>query len=263
MISLSPESANACRRSALRPRVLVLDDEEGIRTLVANDLEMEGFAVTAVGTIAEAEQAAQTASFDVYILDVMVPDGNGMNFARDIRRSSDAGIILLTGRGEETDRVVGLEIGADDYVVKPFRPRELRARVNAVHRRTRLAAPRAATPVAAEANGTSSHVQTSEDPVVTFHGLQMREASRTVLAASDEVVDLTTLEFDVLRVLLRNRNRVLSRDQIMDQVKGQDWAAYDRAVDGLISRLRQKLYPDGSGVHRIKTIRGVGYMLAL
>jgi len=234
----------------MKPRVLVLDDEAHIRGLVTESLRQEGYEVLAAGTIAEVESARRGQDFDIFVLDVILPDGNGLRLARELSRQSSAGILLLTGKGDETDRVVGLEIGADDYIVKPFRPRELRARVNAVYRRI--------------ARGPSPAEASRSDPQsILFHGLRLFPESRSLQDAEGAEIDLTTLEFDVLSVLLRHANRVLSRDQIMNQVKGQDWSAYDRAIDGLISRLRSKLYPDGSGAQRIKTIRNIGYMLSM
>lgn len=237
------------------PQLLLLDDDPDIRNMVADALSHEGYEVTAVDAINAAREAAAQQDFDIFVLDVMLPDGSGLKFAREVREESTAGIILLTGLGDETDRVLGLEFGADDYVVKPFLLREFRARVNAVFRRVSSAA--AAQPPAAE---------NRVDPrsrLLSFHGWRLDPASRTVSDPDGTPLDLTTLEFDVLRVLATNPNRVLSRDQIMDQVKGENWASYDRSIDGLISRLRRKLFPDGSGANKIKTIRNVGYMLAV
>lgn len=243
------------RGRVMKPRVLVLDDDEGVRDVVSTALRQEGYDVVPAGTIADARAARTRDEFELYILDVMLPDGNGLAFARELSRSTDAGIVLLTGRGEETDTVVGLEIGADDYVVKPVRPRELCARVNAVHRRTGSA--RQITHCAREPAAIARPVSDA----LSFHGFELRPASRALVDEGGGEVDLTTLEFDVLYVLARNANRVLTRDQIMDAAKGAGWAAYDRTVDGIISRIRGKLYPDGAGASRIKTIRNIGYML--
>lgn len=238
----------------MKPRVLVLDDEARIRDLVTETLEQEGYEVVSVSTMSEVESARRAQKFDLYVLDVVVPDGNGLWLARELSRDSDAGILLLTGQSDETDRVVGLEIGADDYIVKPFRPREFRARVNAVYRRISRGGPRGRTP--------AGEPLPREQDSMRFHELELCPDARTLRRADGAEIGLTTLEFDVLLVFVRHANRVLSRDQIMDAVKGQDWSAYDRAIDGLVSRIRSKLYPDGSGVRRIKTIRNVGYMLS-
>ncbi len=236
--------------------LLLLDDDPEIRAMVEEVLSQEGYAVTAADTIQAAREATVQTQFDLLVLDVMLPDGNGLKFAREVRAMCDAGIILLTGLGDETDRVLGLEVVADDYIVKPFLLREFRARVNAVHRRVSRGAPPAD-------HATATPSPESETPPLVFHGRRLDPASRTIIDDVGQPMDLTTLEFDVIRVLAENRNRVLSRDQIMDRVRGADWAAYDRNVDGLVCRLRRKLYPDGSGARRIKTVRNVGYMLAV
>lgn len=238
----------------MKPLVLVLDDETDIRDLVTEALEQEGYEVVAAGTMAEADSARRKYAFDIYVLDVIVPDGNGLRLAREVSLESEAGILLLTGQGEEADRVVGLELGADDYIVKPFRPRELRARVNAVYRRiSRSAPPRQVPQGPSAATGQQG---------IAFHGMELLPESRILRTSDGAEIELTTLEFDVLHVLVRHMNRVLSRDRIMNEVKGQDWSAYDRTIDGLISRLRRKLYPEGGGARRIKTIRNIGYMLS-
>jgi len=236
--------------------LLLLEDDHEISSMVADALSQEGYAVTIVDTIQAAREATADQWFDLLVLDVMLPDGNGLKFAREVRAVCDAGIVLLTGLGDETDRVLGLELVADDYIVKPFLLREFRARVNAVHRRVSRSAQPAAHATAMGPLPRDAHH-------LVFHGRRLDPASRTITDDAGQPMDLTTLEFDVIRVLAENRNRVLSRDQIMDRVRGADWAAYDRNVDGLVCRLRRKLYPDGSGARRIKTVRNVGYMLAV
>jgi DNA-binding response OmpR family regulator len=233
----------------MKPLVFILDDEIEVVRIVETALGREGYAVESAGTIAEAERATATLRHDVYIFDLNVPDGNGRILLQSLRGRTDAGIIVLSGLGEETDTVAGLEAGADDYVIKPFRPRELTARVNAVFRRSR-AARLAAVP---------GKKDSGDDPL-DLHGLRLCPSSRSLLNPDGEEIALTTMEFDVLLVLARNRNRVLTRDQIMNQVKGQDWIVHDRAVDGLVSRLRSKLFGQ-DGEAQIKTVRGVGYMM--
>ena len=240
--------------ASLKPLVLVLDDEIHIRELVTEALEQEGYDVVPVGTMAEADIARSKHEFDIYVLDVLVPDGNGLLLARELSLQSSAGILLLTGQGDEADRVVGLEIGADDYIVKPFRPRELRARVNAVYRRVSRSEP--------QRPAASNTKAPTDQQGIAFHGMKLLPQSRTLRSSDGNEIELTTLEFDVLHVLVRNVNRVLSRDRIMNEVRGQDWSAYDRSIDGLISRLRRKVYPEGEGAKRIKTVRNIGYMLS-
>lgn len=237
-------------------KLLLLDDDPEIRSMVEDALTQEGYDVTTADAIDVAREVAGRQDFEVYVLDVKLPDGNGLKFAREVRERSNAGIILLTGLGDETDRVLGLEFGADDYVVKPFLLREFRARVNAVYRRVNSTG-------SAHAPMIGTAAPSPETRSFSFHDWVLNTASRTITDATGQSLELTTLEFDVLRVLAANPNRVLSRDQIMDQVKGANWAAYDRSIDGLVSRLRRKLFPDGSGASKIKTIRNVGYMLAV
>jgi len=231
------------------PQALVLDDDTDVREVVTNALESEGYHVVRCSTKAELDRALKSSSIDIFLLDVMLPDGNGVQIARELRKATQAGIILLTGLREELDQVLGLEIGADDYITKPFSIRTLRARVNAVFRRTAGSLRRA-------------HPTDTEEGTLQLCELLLFPAARIVKRLTGEAVDLTTTEFDVLMALASRPNRVLTRDQIMDEVRGPDWAAYDRTVDGLISRLRAKLFPDGTGPQRIKTVRGVGYMLS-
>jgi two-component system OmpR family response regulator len=241
----------------LKPVVLIVEDEADIASLLANALESEGYEVLSAGTTAEFKGVIADTWIDLFLLDVTLPDGSGLGLGlvKGIRRVSEVGVILITGRADEVDQVVGLEIGADDYIAKPFRLRELRARVNSVHRRTRSHRYNPALP-AAMANGAG------RGAALTFGEWRLYPAARRLTDAEDREVHLTTAEFDLLAALLRNRNRVLTRDQIMNAVKGQDWASYDRVVDGLVSRLRGKLPVDCKTEHFIKTVRGVGYMFS-
>ncbi|MFV0492093.1 MAG: response regulator [Pseudorhodobacter sp.] len=235
-----------------KPRILAVDDENAILELLEAALVREGYDVDCVSSASEFREKMARHSYDICIIDLTLQDGNGLNLIREMRPASQAGIIILTGRGSETDQVVGLEIGADDYVTKPFRPRELAARVNALHRRS------AALIAAASARaGPMSH-----QPVVDheFDGYRVSSAARQIWSPDDEEVTLTTAEFSVLLVFLERRGRVLSRDQIMTLAKGRDWESYDRAIDGLVSRLRKKVpKPSGQG-HYIRTVHNVGYV---
>lgn len=229
---------------------IVLDDEQAITTVVANALHVEGFEVVCVHSIEEFKKEFGRHSFDLAFIDLALPDGNGLDAARWIKAVSDTGVIVLTGRGDEIDRVLGLELGADDYIVKPFAVRELRARAKAILRRV----------LAGRKVSSEAHAAKPDD-VQVLHGMHISRGARSIHRESGEEIELTTLEFDVLCVLAKHPNNVLSREQIMDNVRGPGWAAYDRTIDGLISRLRSKLFPDGTGVSKIRTIRGVGYML--
>ena len=235
-----------------KPRILAVDDEPAILELLALALEREGYSIDMAGSAGEFRDRVRQVDYDLFIIDLTLPDGNGLNLIREIRSDTTAGIIILTGRGEETDQVVGLEIGADDYVTKPFRPRELAARVNALYRRTSV--QRSATPAPVE--------PASRGPSVDheFAGYKVSSGARRVWTTQGEEILLTTAEFSVLVAFLERRGRVLTRDQIMTLAKGRDWESYDRAIDGLVSRLRKKLpNPSGNG-HFIRTVHNVGYV---
>jgi two-component system torCAD operon response regulator TorR len=235
----------------MKPVVLVLDDEPGIRTLLTTALEEAGYEVLTAASVREFEELAEKRHVDVYLVDVGLPDGNGFSLVRDLRPKTDSGIILLTGRDNETDHVVGLELGADDYVTKPFRPRELCARVGAVYRRT------------GRSRGAGPEETPDDDLMASadhsFEGYRVYLSARRVLDDQGNDVDLTTAEFELLAALLRSRGQVLSRDQIMAQIKGREWESYDRAIDGLVSRLRRKLPAHDRPGHFIRTVHGVGY----
>lgn len=179
---------------------------------------------------------------DLYLLGLALPDGNGLVSLKEWRRDTDQGVIILTGRSSEIDHVVGLEVGADDYVGKPFRIRELCARVNALYRRT--AAPRAEM-YAGTGSGADTAQPGATDADFTFEGSCLSLAQRALNGPDGGEIDLTTAKFNLLAELFKRRGRVLSREQIMNVVKGREWESYDRAVDGLVSRLRRKL-SDGS-----------------
>jgi len=220
-----------------RTRALIIDDDEKLTALLTEYLG--GFAM-AVRSAAHPEDGLRSLKADppdVVILDVMLPDMDGFAVCRTIRESSRVPIIMLTARGEVTDRVVGLELGADDYLPKPFEPRELVARIQAVLRRGDLHA---------------------DDERIKVGALEINWATRTVHLAG-ALLDLTTAEFDLLGLLVRHRGRVLNRDRIMSETRGVDWDAYDRSVDVLISRLRQKLGDDPKRPSYIRTVRGAGY----
>jgi two-component system, OmpR family, response regulator len=178
---------------------------------------------------------------------------DGLALAREIRATRNIPIIIISAKDEEIDRVVGLELGADDYIVKPFSPREVVARVKAVLRRYGAEAPGLAHDAAV-------------DPVppgrLVFEGGALDAARREVVAGSGAPVDLTTTEFNLLELFLRHPQRVLSRDEIMNMLKGHDWNAFDRSVDSAIARLRKKIEPDADRPRHIKTVRGVGYVFS-
>jgi two-component system phosphate regulon response regulator OmpR len=220
-----------------RTRVLLIDDDERLNALLAEYLDRFNFSVRAVVHPDEGLRALKADPPDIIVLDVMLPEMDGFAVCRRVRESSSVPIIMLTARGDVTDRIVGLELGADDYVPKPFEPRELMARMQAVLRRAAGAAAEERIRVGPlEMNWTTSSVR-----------------------LDGQVVSLTSAEFELLGLLMRNRGRVLSRDRIMDQTRGIDWDAYDRSIDVLISRVRQKLGDDPRQPAFIRTVRGLGY----
>ncbi len=214
-------------------RILVVDDEPPIVELVRGYLQREGYDVSVAGDGSAAVEVARAERPDVVILDLMLPGIDGIEVCRQIRTFSDAYILMLTARSEEIDRIVGLSVGADDYLVKPFSPRELVARVKALLRRPRLSAP----------------AQQPEDLVV--------DVARRTVTAHGQSVTLTTTEFDILAALARDPGIVISRSQLLDRVWGPEFVGDDHLVDVHVANLRHKI---GDGF--IDTIRGVGYRLS-
>jgi DNA-binding response OmpR family regulator len=224
-------------------RLLLIDDDARLAAMVKDYLGPAGFEVEPAASLAAGRAALAEHSYDALVLDLMLPDGDGLDLCRELRaspRTRHLPLLMLTARGEPLDRIVGLELGADDYLGKPFEPRELLARVKALLRR---AAPQAA--------GVE---------VLRFGRLEVDLGAR--VARLDGVpVDLTGHQFDLLVVLARSPGRVLSRDQIMDSLKGHPLEAFDRSIDVHISHLRAKLNDDSRAPRLLKTVRGVGYML--
>ena len=224
-------------------RLLLIDDDEKLTALMREYLEPHGFRVDVVHDGMAGVEAALSTKPALVILDLMLPGIDGLEVCRRVRGASSVPILMLTASGEETDRIVGLEMGADDYLPKPFNTRELLARIRAILRRS-----------GGETAGDAASV-------LRVGTLQVDAGSRTVRVHGKEV-ELTTAEFDVLHALAANAGRVLSRDQLLQKIHGRDWAAYDRSVDVHISRLRQKIEDDPKHPVLLKTVRGVGYQLA-
>ncbi|MEQ1717617.1 MAG: response regulator transcription factor [Hyphomicrobium sp.] len=225
--------------------ILIVDDDAQIRQLAGKFLREHGYRVTTARDGREMRQALASASIDLVILDIMLPGSNGLELCKEIRSRSSLPVIMLTARGSETDRIVGLEIGADDYVAKPFNPRELLARINAVLRRARahLDAPQAG----------SGHC-------LRFEQWTLDTRRRELMDPKGVVVDLSTGEYDLLLTFLEAPQRVLTRDQLMDAAKHRMATGFDRAIDIQVSRLRRKIDASEDGQAMIKTIRGTGYM---
>jgi two-component system OmpR family response regulator len=236
-------------------RILVVDDEAKVRLLLRRCFEGEGYSVEEAGNAAEAIARLSDHPFDLVTLDLSLPDGDGLALAREIRARSPVPIVMVTGKGDTIDRVVGLEIGADDYITKPFHLREVLARVRAVLRRSGTATP---------VPGQAAPPPGGSGPrrVLAFAGWSLDIGKRELRSSGGTLCDLTTSEFDLLQLFASNANRVLTRDQIMDLLKGHDWTPFDRTIDNLIVRLRRKIEPDPDRPTLIKTVRGVGYSFA-
>jgi len=219
-------------------KVLVIDDDERLNALLTKYLGRFGFSVRTAVHPKAGLRALRADPPDVLVLGVMLPDMDGFAVCRTVRETSGIPIVMLTARGEVADRIVGLELGADDYLPKPFEPRELVARIQAVLRRQDRVDPRGTTRIGA---------------------LTVSWAARSVRMEGRDV-PLTTAQFALLGWLIRNRGRVQSRDKILDQTRGIDWEAYDRSVDVLVSRLRQKLGDHPKRPRLIRTVRGAGYL---
>src|SRR6476660_10186207 len=226
-------------------QILVVDDEAEIRTLLRRCFEREGYQVLEAKDGAEFRTSIEQAPISLITLDLTLSGEDGLELAREIRAKCNVPIIMLTGKGDAIDRVVGLELGADDYLAKPFELRELVARVRAVLRRTAAAEP---TP--------------SSGQRYAFEGWILDIGRRSLKRDSGEDQELTTSEFNFLEAFVKRPHRVLSRDEIMDLLKGHDWSPLDRSIDNLIARLRKKIEGDPEHPQLIKTVRGVGYTFA-
>ena len=246
-LSRSPESLKLSTNQQVK-NILVVDDEASVRELLRDCFEMEGFAVTEAVNGKEMNAILGQQPVDLITLDLNLGGENGFDLVRDIRTTRNVPIVMITGKGDTIDRVVGLELGADDYIAKPFQLREVVARVRAVLRRYHCSPD----PVPAAA----------PDEIYAFDGFELNVAHRELKSADGQLHPLTTSEFDLLLAFVRRPSRVLSRDNIMDLVKGHEWSPTDRSIDALIVRLRRKIEPSPSTPTLIKTVRGVGYVFA-
>ncbi len=219
-------------------RVLLIDDDARLAAMIVDYLQARGLRVDHRPDARTGVPAARAGAYDAILLDVMLPDADGLELCRQLRSTSNVPIVMLTARGDETDRIVGLELGADDYVPKPFNPRELLARLRAVLRR---------------AGGPARH------DALRFGGLTI-DVERRIVAIDGEPRPLTQHQFDLLRVLAENAGRVLSRAQLMERVRGEELEAFDRSIDVHISRIRAAIEADPSHPRRILTLRGAGYL---
>jgi two-component system response regulator RegX3 len=229
-----------------RRTILMVEDEESITVPLVEALEREGFDASVAGTVADALEQANRLKPDLVLLDVMLPDGSGFDVCRELRRDSQVPIIMLTARGEETDRVVGLELGADDYVVKPFSAREIVARIRAVLRR---------------ADGAGAAATAADAGPLTVGPLELAPERRTATLDGEEL-DLTRREFELLELLMREAGAVVTRERLIDEVWDVNWFGSTKTLDVHVSSLRRKLGEDSAAPRFVHTVRGVGFRFA-
>ena len=227
--------------------ILIVDDDPEIRRLLVDYLARNGLTALAARDGREMWQALERNSVDLIVLDLMLPDSDGLTLCRDLRAKSTLPVLMLTARGEETDRIIGIEMGADDYLVKPFNPRELLARIKSILRRTRALPP---------------NLLPEATRYLCFEGWNLDTATRLLTSPDGVATPLSGGEYRLLRILLDHPNRVLNRDQLIELTQGREAEAYDRAIDVQVSRLRQRLRDDSREPRLIKTVRGEGYVLA-
>lgn len=228
-------------------RILVIDDDAELCQLLSQYLAQEGFEIECVHSGAVGFERAISGNYSIVVLDVMLPDVKGFEVLRRVRAESRVPVLMLTARGDDQDRILGLEMGADDYLPKPFNPRELSARIDAVLRRSWLD-PQSLARVPAER--------------VCLEDIEIDKGSRTARRAG-ESVDLTSVEFDLLELFLKSAGSVLSREEMVRAVLGRDFSPFDRSMDTHVSNLRRKLGARSDGTERIKGVRGIGYLYVL
>ncbi|WP_420384642.1 response regulator [Novosphingobium sp.] len=225
--------------------ILLVDDEAALREPLASYLTKQGFVVTQAGSAADARLRIASANYDLVLLDIMMPGEDGLSLCRHLAETRRMPVIFITARGESTDRIVGLEIGGDDYIVKPFDPRELVARIRSVLRRSGRAP-----------------VEVGEAVVYEFENWRLDPLKRRLIDPEGAVVSISSAEFRLLLAFLDHPRQVLDRDRLLDMVQGREAHLFDRAVDNQISRLRRKIEPDSRNPQLIQTVWGGGYMLA-
>ena len=223
------------------PQILIIDDDSSLAAMLDEYLREQGFAVTCAESIEKGLNAFEKSDYDLVLLDVMLPDGNGFDACKEIRKNASVPIIMLTAKGDEMDRVVGLEVGADDYVPKPFSPRELVARIRAVLRRTR---------------------RDSTATIMRVGNLEIDLEGRNVYKNGSSV-ELTSRQFDLFKILVERKGRVQSRDQLMQALSGQEFDTFDRSIDVHISRIRAVIEDDPKKPIYLKSVRGTGYVFAV
>ncbi|WP_233245336.1 response regulator [Caulobacter sp. D4A] len=241
MIALQREIAAA----PVAPVVLIVEDDPALRTLLMRLLREEGFQPLSAAHGAEMARVLETNSVDIILLDVMLPGSNGFDLCRSVRRESDVPIVMLSARDDETDRLIGLELGADDYIGKPFSQKELIARIRAILRR---------------AQGATQSSQPRGHQQMVFAGWQLDPGRRELLSPDGAFVDLSGAEFDLLLAFLSSPQRVIGRERLLEMSRARISDASDRSIDVLVSRLRRKLAVSGQAEALLRTVRGVGYI---
>ena len=229
--------------------ILIVDDDAEIRSLLSNYLQKNGYRTTAVAEGKGMLAALDKGGTDLIVLDLMLPGDDGLVLCRNLRARSNIPVIMLTARGDDMDRILGLEMGADDYLPKPFNPRELLARIKSILRRAK------ALPGNMETGGDAARVY--------FAGWELDTISRQLVSPEGVVVSLSGSEYRLLRIFLNHPNRILNRDQLMDMMRGRETDPFDRSIDVQVSRLRHRLADDAKEPAIIKTVRGEGYILAV
>ena len=230
-----------------KPHILMVDDDREIRDLVQRFLRKHDYRITTAGEGQEMRKVLQSGHFDLIVLDLMLPGEDGLSLCRWVRSTSSLPVIMLTAMADDTDRIIGLEMGADDYLPKPFNPRELLARIRAVLRRV-------------ETEGPNRYTATQR--ILLFEGWRLNTARRELFRPDGSLVPLTSGEFDLLLALAERPRRVLTRDQLLDLTRGREAIPFDRSIDVQVSRLRRKIEDDPAEPARIKTVRGGGYLFS-
>lgn len=242
MLAASSSTASPAPQAQANKRILIVDDDQDLRELISSFLSNNGFDVHTAAQGRDMEKVLARGDINLIVLDYMMPGEDGLSICKRLNEQNGPPVIMLSARGEEIDRIVGLELGADDYMAKPFHPRELLARIRAVLRRR-------------ETRGEGGE----KSPISHFFNWQLDNIKRTLLRPDGVQVALSNAEFELLRVFLDRPGRALSRDQILDYLHGPNADSFDRAIDVQISRLRRKL-SDDTNEDIIRTIRGIGYM---
>ena len=235
-------------RDEAKPHILVVEDARDIREPLARYLREHGYRSTTAADALAARKVMKGAAIDIVVLDIMMPGEDGLSFCRYIRETTQVPVILLTARGEEVDRIIGLEMGADDYIPKPFSPRELIARIAAVLRRTQALPPRQ---------------RPSEIERIRFGDWMLDVGQRELIGKDGLATPLSSGEFRLLQALLERPKIALTRNQLLDLTKGREAELFDRSIDNHVSRLRKKIEPDSKKPRYIKTVWGGGYMFAM